>query len=149
MRKLLVCLAVTLLVNDYSVAEELYFPRDFKYHRVRTTEIDRLVVPDVAKRDVVIKTYGEPVDLKVDQWQNGQYFTDGVNRAWYPLRGGMAKDKPEKVTGWFLRSDHGRQYFLTEGGTLYTPDAPPQAPQAPGASIIRALEALQKESIQK
>src|SRR5690242_12794177 len=115
MRKALLCMALALGLTSVSAADEMYFPRDFKVGKTRTTEIDRLVVPDVAKRDDVIKKYGDPVDLKVTDWADGQYFADGVNRAWYPIRGGMGKDKPEKVTGWFIRSDFGRQYFVTEG----------------------------------
>jgi hypothetical protein len=94
--------------------EDLYVLREVSGFKTKTTEIDRLRLPDPKAVNAV--------DLKAE-WLSARDFRDGAGRTWYLYRGKAPATPPETVSGWVVKSDLGREYFYTKEGLLFGPEA--------------------------
>jgi len=94
-------------------AEELQLMRECYGFKTKTTELDRLKVPDLPPKDAPAT-----IELK-SEWRSAQDFQDEQGRFWYLFRGKPPTGVPEKLTGWLVKSELGREFFYTKDGQLF------------------------------
>jgi hypothetical protein len=114
MRTGLLAIAIVLGVASSCVrAEELQLMRECYGFKTKTTELDRLKVPDLPPKDAPAT-----IELKT-VWSSAQDFRDEQGRSWYLFRGKAPTGAPEKLTGWLVKSELGREFFYTRDGQLF------------------------------
>jgi hypothetical protein len=110
------------LSSTVGVAEDVYVLRECSGFKTKTTEVDRLRLPDLPIKGEDANKFGAGVELG-SEWLDERSFRDGQSRTWYHYRGAAPKAQGDKIAGWVVKSDGGREYFYTKDGQLYGPEA--------------------------
>jgi hypothetical protein len=118
-------------------AEQIILIHDHPGCKTKTTVFEFLHVPDLAQQEER-KVLGEPVDWKITVGED-RVLTDDSGMAWELYRGKPIAEKTGTLKGWFLTSDEGRRFFLTDQGSLYAPAEPRCRPRGM-ANLVPPLQ---------